>query len=137
MFTRNMLKSKIHRATVTRKDFHYHGSLTVDPVLLRAADILEWEKVQVLDLDSGSRFETYVMEGIEGSGELCLNGPAARLGEIGDRLLIITYASIEESELEELRPIVVHVDEATNRITEVARSTVRPWSSRHEEPAPA
>ena len=123
---RTMVKSKIHRATVTRKDFHYHGSLTVDPVLLEAADILQWEKVQVLNLDSGSRIETYVMEGVRESGEICLNGPAARLGEVGDRLLVITYVQVEEAELQHLHPVVVHVDEATNRITEVAVSEIPP-----------
>jgi aspartate 1-decarboxylase len=121
---RTMVKSKIHRCTVTRKDFHYHGSLTVDPVLLEAADILQWEKVQVLDLDSGNRWETYIMEGVRDSGEVCLNGPAARLGEVGDRLLVITYVQVEEDELDQLRPVVVHVDEATNRITEVMVSEV-------------
>lgn len=119
-----MVKSKIHRCTVTRKDFHYHGSLTVDPVLLEAADILQWEKVQILNLDSGSRIETYIMEGVRGSGEVCLNGPAARLGEVGDRLLVITYVQVDQDELDQLRPVVVHVDEATNRITEVMVSEV-------------
>jgi aspartate 1-decarboxylase len=120
---RTMVKSKIHRASITKKDMHYAGSVTIDRVLLQAADILPWEKVQVLNLENRERFETYVMEGTPDSGEICLNGPAARLGEAGDRLLIITYVAVSEAELAEHRATVVHVDGA-NRITEVTSTPV-------------
>jgi aspartate 1-decarboxylase len=120
---RTLLKSKIHRARITRKDLHYAGSVTIDRVLLQAADILPMEKVQVLNLENRERFETYVMEGTPDSGDICLNGPAARLGEPGDRLLIITYAGLDESELAGHRATVVHVDDA-NHITEVTSSPV-------------
>lgn len=120
---RTLVKSKIHRARITRKDLHYAGSVTIDRVLLQAADILPWEKVQVLNLENRERFETYVMEGTPDSGDICLNGPAARLGEPGDRLLIITYVGVDEAELAGHRATVVHVDDA-NHITEVTSSPV-------------
>lgn len=120
---RTLVKSKIHRARITRKDIDYVGSCTIDRVLLQAADILPWEKVQILNLENAERFETYVMEGVPESGDVCLNGPAARLGEPGDRVLIITYVTVDEAELERHRAVVVHVDEA-NRITEVTSNPV-------------
>jgi len=105
-----MLKSKIHRATVTGADLHYVGSISVDPELLRRADIREHEQVQVLDVDNGARFETYAIAGAP--GEICLNGAAARLVQPGDRVIIITYADYAEAELDGYEPIVVHVDAA-------------------------
>ena len=117
---RTMLKSKIHRARVTDCDLHYIGSITVDPMLLEAADILPHEQVAVLDIDNGARFETYTIEGERGSGELKLNGAAARLVARGDTVIVISYASYDEAELERYAPTVVHVD-ADNRIVAVDR----------------
>ena len=108
---RRMMKSKIHRATVTDANLHYVGSITVDPLLLEAADILEYEQVAVVDIDNGSRFETYTILGEPGSGDMCLNGAAARLVHPGDKIIVITYADYEDAELEGFQPIVVHVDE--------------------------
>ena len=117
---RTMLKSKIHRARVTDCDLHYVGSITVDPLLLEAADVLAHEQVAVLDIDNGARFETYTIEGERGSGELKLNGAAARLVARGDTVIVISYASYDEAELERYAPRVVHVD-AENRIVAVDR----------------
>src|SRR5665213_565890 len=117
---RRMLKSKIHRATVTAADLNYIGSISIDPALLAAADILEHEQVAVLDIDNGARFETYAIVG--GPGEVCLNGAAARLVHRGDRVIVITYAEYETAELEGFVPRVVHVD-ASNRV--VDESTAR------------
>jgi aspartate 1-decarboxylase len=108
---RHMLKSKIHRATVTACDLNYVGSITLDADLMRSADLLPGELVHVLDVDNGSRFETYVIEGDAGSGEVCLNGAAARLVHNGDRVIIVSYGVYGESELESHVPRVVHVDE--------------------------
>ena len=108
---RHMLKSKIHRATVTGCDLHYAGSITIDADLMRSADLLPGELVHVLDVDNGNRFETYVIEGEPGSGEVCLNGAAARLVHVGDRVIIVSYGVYDESELESHEPRVVHVDE--------------------------
>ena len=105
---RRMMKSKIHRATVTAADLHYVGSITLDPVLMRMADIREHEQVHVLDVDNGARFETYAIPG--GPRDVVLNGAAARLVQPGDRVIVITYADYEEAELEEFTPQVVHVD---------------------------
>lgn len=113
-----MLKSKIHRATVTQADLNYVGSLTLDPVLMEAADILPHEKVQVLNVNTGARFETYAIEGKRGSGVCCLNGPAARMGQVGDIVIVLTYALMSRDEAKALRPKNVHVD-AQNRITEI------------------
>ena len=106
---RVMLKSKIHRATVTDCDLHYVGSVTVDPELLEAADIAEHEQVHVLDIDNGARLVTYAIAGDRGSGEVKLNGAAARLVARGDTVILIAYASYEEAELGGHRPRVVHV----------------------------
>jgi aspartate 1-decarboxylase len=105
-----MLKSKIHRATVTGSDLHYVGSITVDQDLLDAADIREHEQVHVVDVDNGARFETYTISGRRGSGEICLNGAAARLVHKGDTIIVISYADYEEDELESYEPRVVHVN---------------------------
>ena len=116
---RRMLKSKIHRATVTGADLNYVGSISLDPELMRLADILEHEQVAVLDIDNGARFETYAIVGRP--GEVCLNGAAARLVHHGDRVIVITYADYEDGELEGHEPVVVHVDER-NRPVGPARS---------------
>ena len=108
---RHMLKSKIHRATVTACDLHYVGSVTLDAELMHSADLLPGELVHVLDVDNGNRFETYVIEGEPGSGEVCLNGAAARLVHEGDRVIIVSYGVYDDRELTVHEPRVVHVDE--------------------------
>ncbi len=106
---RRMLKSKIHRATVTAADLNYVGSISIDAQLMHAADILEHEQVTVLDVDNGARFETYAITG--GPGEICLNGAAARLVHVGDTVILLTYGDYDEDELGAHRPRLVHVDE--------------------------
>lgn len=115
---RTMLKSKVHRATVTDSDLHYVGSITLDPDLLEAADILDHELVHVLDVDNGARFETYTIRGERGSGEVKVNGAAARLVHTGDTVIVVSYAQYDEVEIDEYEPRVVHVDRA-NRIVDV------------------
>jgi aspartate 1-decarboxylase len=118
---RTMLKSKIHRATVTDSDLHYVGSLTIDPDLLDAADVLEFEQVAIVDVDNGARFETYTIAGERGSGEMKINGAAARLVHRGDTIIVISYGSYDSHDLEHYTPCVVHVD-AHNQILQVDRS---------------
>ena len=130
---RRMLKSKIHRATITDANLHYVGSITVDPDLLEAADILEHEQVAVVDIDNGARFETYAIAGRPGSGDMCLNGAAARLVSPGDRVIVISYADYEASELEHHEPVVVHVDTANRQIDEV---TAELLAAEQRGPAP-
>jgi len=113
---RRMLKSKIHRAVVTDANLHYVGSITVDPDLLEAADILEHEQVAVVDIDNGARLETYAIAGRPGSGDMCLNGAAARLVSPGDRIIVISYADYDRAELERYAPRIVHVDSANRQI---------------------
>ena len=113
---RVMLKSKIHRATVTDSDLHYVGSVTVDALLLEAADILVGEQVAIVDVDNGARFETYTIPGERGSGEIRVNGAAARLVHRGDTIIVISYGSYEREDLERYEPRVVHVAANTNRI---------------------
>jgi aspartate 1-decarboxylase len=108
---RTMLKSKIHRATVTECDLHYVGSITIDPDLLTAADILEFEQVAVVDVDNGARFETYTIAGENGSGEIKVNGAAARLVHRGDTIIVISYANYEPQDLTHYDPRIVHVGE--------------------------
>jgi aspartate 1-decarboxylase len=117
---RTMLKSKIHRATVTDCDLHYVGSITIDPDLLDAAEMLEFEQVVVLDIHNGARFETYVIAGEQGSGDMRINGAAARLVHRGDTIIVISYAGYDQDELNTYSPRVVHVD-AHNRILQVDR----------------
>ena len=111
---RTMMKSKIHRATVTGADVGYVGSITLDPGLMQLAALREFEQVHVLDIDNGARFETYAMAG--GPGDVILNGAAARLVQPGDRVIVITYASYDESELDAYEPLIVHVDECNRPI---------------------
>lgn len=112
---RRMMKSKIHRATVTDANLDYVGSISLDPMLMELADIREWEQVAVLDIDNGARFETYAIVG--NPGEVCLNGAAARLVQRGDKVIVITYADYDEAELEDFVPCIVHVD-ATNAVVD-------------------
>jgi len=105
-----MCKSKIHRATVTEAELYYEGSLTLDTALMDAAEMLPYEKVQIVNVNNGERFETYIIPGKRNSGIVCLNGPAARLGAVGDEIIIITYGSYEDSELKNFRPKKIFVD---------------------------
>jgi aspartate 1-decarboxylase len=114
-----MLKSKIHRATVTGCDLHYVGSITIDPDLLEAADILEHEQVHVVDVDNGARFETYTIAGERGSGTVQVNGAAARLVHRGDTIIVISYAQYDREELARHEPRVVHLRAGTNEIVDV------------------
>ncbi|HOJ67401.1 MAG TPA: aspartate 1-decarboxylase [Candidatus Hydrogenedentes bacterium] len=115
-----MMKSKIHRATVTEANLNYVGSLTVDADLLDAAEMLPYEQVHVLNINTGARFVTYLMEGPRGSGVMCLNGAAARLGQPGDLIIAITYAQMDEKEARNHQPLVVLVDNR-NRIAGINR----------------
>jgi aspartate 1-decarboxylase len=113
-----MCKSKIHKATVTQAELYYEGSLTVDSELLEAADIFPYERVQVCNVNNGERFETYTIPGKRGSGIICLNGAAARLGSVGDELIIITYGTFSNEELSNYKPNVVFLDKK-NRIIDI------------------
>lgn len=112
---RIMMKSKLHRATITQADLHYVGSLTLDRDLMDAADLLPNEKVQVVDIDNGARLETYVIPGARGSGVVCANGAAARLVHEGDKVIIISYADMDDAEARSFVPSVVLLGE-DNRI---------------------
>src|SRR5215468_4680359 len=117
MFTRTMLKSKIHRATVTQADLHYVGSVTVDRDLMEAADLLEGEQVAIVDITNGARLETYVIPGRRGSGVIGINGAAAHLVAPGDLVILISYATMDETEARHYLPRVVFVDKV-NQIVE-------------------
>lgn len=116
--TITMLKAKIHRAAVTQAELDYVGSITVDMDLLEQAGILEYEKVQIVDVNNGSRFETYTIAGERGSGVMCLNGAAARMVQTGDKIILMAYAQVTPEEASELRPTVLFVDEK-NKVTKV------------------
>ena len=116
----HVLKSKIHRAIVKQAEIEYVGSITVDEDLMDAAHILEYEKVQVVDVDNGNRLETYVIAGERGSGMICLNGAAARMVDVGDKVIIMCYAEMDENEAKANKPYVVFVDE-DNKISNVSR----------------
>ena len=116
---RRMMKSKIHRATVTGAELDYAGSISLDTRLMELADIREHEQVAVLDIDNGARFETYTIAGERGSGEIKVNGAAARLVHRGDTIIVISYASYDERELDSHEPKVVHVKAGTNQIITV------------------
>ena len=105
------LYSKIHRATVTDANLNYVGSITIDEELLNAANMKEWQKVEILDVNNGERFQTYIIKGKAGSGNICLNGAAARKVQPGDKVIIVTYGQIEEKELKDFKPTVVIVDD--------------------------
>ena len=106
---RRMLRSKIHRASVTDANLNYVGSISIDTRLMEAAGILPYEQLAIVDVDNGARFETYAIKG--GPGEICLNGAAARLVSVGDKVILLTYADYDESELASHAPLIVHVDE--------------------------
>lgn len=116
---RTMMKSKIHRATVTGADLNYVGSITLDPRLMELGDLLEHEQVHVLDIDNGARFETYTIPGERGSGEMKVNGAAARLVHRGDTIIVISYGQYSKEEMEHYEPRVVHVEATTNKIIAV------------------
>jgi aspartate 1-decarboxylase len=122
---RIMMKSKIHRATVTQADLHYVGSVTLDAELMEAADLLEGEQVAIVDITNGARLETYVIEGQRGSGVIGINGAAARLVQPGDLVIIISYAGMEEAEARSFRPRIVHVDDK-NRIVKLGNDAAEP-----------
>jgi aspartate 1-decarboxylase len=130
---RRMMKSKIHRATVTDADLHYVGSITVDRDLMEQADLLEYEQVAVVDIDNGARLETYVIEGEAGSGSICLNGAAARLVAPGDRVIIISYAEYDDADLEGYEPTIVHVDRSNRPIDALTAELI---ASESQGPAP-
>jgi aspartate 1-decarboxylase len=119
---RRMMKSKIHRATVTSADLHYVGSISLDTELMAQADIREWEQVCVVDIENGARFETYAIPGEP--GQVQLNGAAARLVHPGDRVIVITYADYEDAELDDYAPTVVHVD-SRNRAIDAALAALK------------
>lgn len=136
--TRTLLKSKIHRASVTDAALHYVGSITVDPHLMELADIRVHEKVQVVNISNGARFETYAIEGLRNSGDMCLNGAAARLAERGDLIIVMSYAEYAEDELDDHEPIVVHVDEMNRPTAELVSDTVpENWGDGWPEPPAA
>ncbi|MGH2731319.1 MAG: aspartate 1-decarboxylase, partial [Actinomycetota bacterium] len=112
---RILMKSKIHRATVTDANRDYAGSITIDRTLMEAADLLEYERVQIVDIDNGARLETYVIEGPPDSGQMCVNGAAARLVHVGDKIIVISYAQFDEAEAAGFEPTIVKVDE-DNRV---------------------
>ena len=122
---RTMMKSKIHRATVTQADLHYVGSVTIDSALMDAADLLEGEKVAVVDVTNGARLETYVIPGERGSGVIGMNGAAAHLVQPGDLVIIMSYALFDDVEARTLKPRVVHVDEK-NRIVKLGNDPAEP-----------
>ena len=111
-----VVKSKIHKVTVTEADLHYTGSLTIDEDLMDAANIIENEKVQVVNINNGERLDTYVIKGIRGSGIICLNGPAARKAMVGDVVIIISYALLDFEEARKFTPTIVFPDTATNKL---------------------
>ena len=115
---RILLSSKIHRARITETALDYSGSITLDADLIEAADLAPWEKVLVANISNGSRAETYVLEGERGSGQVCLNGAAARLGEVGDLVIVMAFRPADEAELKRWRPRIVHVDEHNRPVEE-------------------
>jgi aspartate 1-decarboxylase len=120
---RELCKSKIHGATITQANLHYEGSLTLDRQLIEAADLTPYEKIQVVNINNGVRLETYVLPGERGSGTVALNGAAARLGTVGDRVILISYAHFEESEVAGHEPRVVFVDDDNRPVRRGLRAT--------------
>nr|WP_203603395.1 aspartate 1-decarboxylase [Streptomyces coelicoflavus] len=132
---RTVLKSKIHRATVTQADLHYVGSVTIDADLLDAADLLPGELVHIVDITNGARLETYVIEGERGSGVIGINGAAAHLVHPGDLVILISYAQVDDAEARALKPRVVHVD-GDNRIVALATDASEPVPGSDQERSP-
>jgi len=127
-----MLKSKIHRATVTEADLHYVGSVAIDRDLMDAADLLEGEKVAIADITNGARLETYVIPAPRGSGTITINGAAAHLVQAGDLVIIMNYAAMDDSEAKRWKPIVVHVDE-NNRVISLGNDPSEPVPGAKEQ----
>jgi aspartate 1-decarboxylase len=123
MTYRTLLRSKIHRATVTEADLHYEGSISIDTNLMQAANLVEFEMVQVADVENGARLETYVMKGPAGSGMIRMNGAAARLVGVGDHIIIMAYAQVEDPPPPDWTPVIVLVDEA-NKIREARHAAM-------------
>jgi aspartate 1-decarboxylase len=132
MFARTMLKSKIHRATVTQADLHYVGSVTVDADLMAAADLLPGEKVAIVDVTNGARLETYIIEGEPGSGIIGINGAAAHLVHPGDLVILISYAQMDDELARTYQPRVVHVD-AANRVVALGADPAEPVAGAAEQ----
>lgn len=129
---RMMMKSKIHRATVTQADLHYVGSVTIDSALMEAADLLEGEQVAIVDVTTGARLETYAIPGEAGSGMIGINGAAAHLVSPGDMVIIISYAAMQDAEARAFRPKIVHVDEK-NRIVKLGNDPAEPVPGASEQ----
>ncbi len=125
---RSMLKSKIHRAVVTRTNLNYDGSITLDPLLMQAADLVPFERVSVLNINNGARFDTYVIEGQAGTGAVELNGAAARLAQPGDLIIVLSYVSVEATaeELAAWQPVIVHVDERNQPVARLESRSEQP-----------
>jgi aspartate 1-decarboxylase len=113
-----VLKSKIHKVTVREADLYYVGSITIDEDLMDASNVIENEKVQVVNINNGERFDTYVIKGERGSGNICLNGPAARKVQVGDIIIIMSYATMDFEEAKKWKPIVIFPDTATNKLVQ-------------------
>ena len=132
---RVMFKSKLHRARVTQAELYYEGSLTIDQDLMEAADLIAYEKVAVVNINNGARFETYVIPGTRGSKDICLNGAAARMGAVGDEVIIISYTSLSDDEARAYQPTVVLVDENNDIVStshaEEAYTMMTPSQGRH------
>jgi aspartate 1-decarboxylase len=111
-----LLKSKIHRVKITQAELHYVGSITIDETLMEAANIIENEKVQIVNINNGERLETYVIKGERDSGQICLNGPAARKAQVGDVVIIISYASMDFEEAKKFKPTIIFPDELNKLI---------------------
>jgi aspartate 1-decarboxylase len=124
---RVMFKSKIHRARITEADLHYEGSLTIDEDLMDLADLIAYEKVSVVNINNGARFETYVIPGTRGKREICLNGAAARLGQVDDRVIIMSYTTLNDEEARRHEPTVVLVDENNDVVS--TSTSVEPYTS--------
>ena len=122
---RVMMKSKIHRATVTQADLHYVGSVTIDSALMEAADLIEGEQVQIVDITNGARIETYAIPGPRGSGVIGINGAAAHLVQPGDLVIIISYAVLSDAEARALKPSIIHVD-GDNRVVKIGNDPAEP-----------
>ncbi|WP_260484184.1 aspartate 1-decarboxylase [Sphingomicrobium flavum] len=132
---RTLMTSKIHRATVTHADLHYVGSITIDQDLLDAANLLEGEKVAIVDVTNGARLETYVIPGERGSGVIGINGAAARLVAPGDLVIIIAYGMMDEAEARSFKPTVVHVD-ANNRVVKLGKDAAEPVPGAKDQKRP-
>jgi aspartate 1-decarboxylase len=111
-----VVKSKIHRVTITEADLNYIGSITIDEDLMDAANLIEFEKVQIVNINNGERLETYVITGERGTGQICMNGPAARKVAVGDIIIIISYASMDSEEAKKFKPLIIFPDTATNKM---------------------